>query len=74
MTRNDDRPAKTGGYVSATAAAGCATPKCGHPLTMHSNGATPCRAAACHAGPGGTPCQQFTADAGEHAEGILLAS
>ena len=73
---NEERPAKapakTGGHVSDTAAAGCHG--CGHPLTMHSNGRTPCRAAACHAGPDGGPCPGFTADAGEHAEGILLAS
>jgi len=72
MSRNDDRPVKTGGFVVSTAAAGCAT--CNHPLTMHSNGRTPCRAAGCHAGPDGTPCQGFTADAGHHDEGVLLAS
>lgn len=69
---DENRPVKTGGHVSATAAAGCAT--CGHPLTMHSNGRTPCRAAACHAGPDGSACEGFTADAGAHEEGILLAS
>jgi len=64
--------AKTGGFVTPVAASGCVT--CGHPLTMHSNGKTPCRAAACRKGPDGAPCQQFTADAGAHGEGVLLAS
>jgi hypothetical protein len=66
---------KTGGFVTPAAASGCAT--CGHPLTMHSNGTTPCRAAACRKGPGDGPCQQFTADAGQHPEDVpvvLLAS
>jgi hypothetical protein len=38
---------------------GCA--ECGHPLALHSNGTTPCKAFACTAGPDGTPCQEFRA-------------
>lgn len=63
--------ARLGARVTAAASSGCAS--CGHPLTLHSNGKTACRAAACTAGPDGGPCQGF-----EHADGHhvpeLLAS
>lgn len=40
---------------------GCKT--CHHPKALHSNGATPCTAFACTAGPDGTPCQEYVAAA-----------
>jgi len=71
-SRGNTGPVKTGGRVTVAAASGCHG--CGHPLTLHSNGKTSCRAAGCHAGPEGGPCPAFTADAGAHDEGVLLAS
>jgi len=35
---------------------GCARPGCNHPVALHSNGKTPCRAFACRAG-GPAECQ-----------------
>lgn len=40
---------------------GCAT--CRHPVAMHSNGKTGCKAFACTAGPGRGPCPEFAAPA-----------
>lgn len=59
---------KTGAHVTA-APSGCAG--CGHPFTLHSNGRTPCRAAGCHAGPGGAACQGY--DPGAHAPELLAS-
>lgn len=57
--------------VPAPAApSGCT--ECGHPLTLHSNGRTPCKAAGCTAGPEGAPCAGFAARAEKVPE--LLAS
>ncbi len=38
-----------GARPAADASAGCA--RCHHPLALHSNGASPCKAFACSAGP-----------------------
>ena len=59
---------RTGVHVTV-APSGCGG--CGHPLTLHSNGKTPCRAAGCHSGPAGRPCQGFESRA---ADPELLAS
>lgn len=58
---------RLGARVTAAEPSGCGT--CGHPFTLHSNGRTACKAAACTAGPDGIPCQSF-----EHAHLELLAS
>lgn len=66
MSRNDTGTVRAGVPVSA-GPSGCGT--CGHPLTLHSNGKTSCKAKGCHAGPEGTPCPEFG-----HAGQVLLAS
>jgi hypothetical protein len=48
MSRNETTT-RTGAHVDGTRASGCTA--CGHPFTLHSNGRTPCKAAACAAGP-----------------------
>ena len=63
------RTVRLGGRVTAAAPSGCGC--CGHPFTLHSNGRTPCKAAACTAGPDGQPCTGFTS---EHQAQELLAS
>jgi hypothetical protein len=61
MTRiNDSGTVRTGVHVTA-APTGCEG--CGHPKTLHSNGRTACRAAGCHAGPDGAPCEGYVAPA-----------
>jgi hypothetical protein len=62
---------RTGVHVQPGQQSGCL--ECGHPRTMHRNGTTPCKAAGCHAGPDGGPCEGFvTASASAAPE--LLAS
>lgn len=57
MNGNDQGTVRTGAHVSAPRQSGCAG--CGHPLTLHSNGTTACKAAGCKGGPGGGPCEGF---------------
>lgn len=64
--------ARLGARVTAAASSGCAI--CGHPKTLHSNGRTACRAAACTAGPDGAACQGFTAHADDSHVPELIAS
>jgi hypothetical protein len=45
---------------------GCA--RCGHPLPLHSNGRTACKAIGCHAGPDGGPCPAYE----EHREEVKI--
>lgn len=52
MSRSGAGTIRTGVHVTA-APSGCGD--CGHPLTLHSNGKTACRAAGCAAGPA-EPC------------------
>jgi hypothetical protein len=35
--------------------------RCRHPWPLHENGAAPCRARGCHAGPDAAPCPRWLA-------------
>jgi hypothetical protein len=62
---------RTGARVTAApSCCGC----CGHPLTLHSNGRTACRAAGCRSGPEGGACPGFSSAAAVIEVPELLAS
>lgn len=68
---SSNRASRTGVHVTA-APSGCGN--CGHPFTLHSNGATPCKAAGCTGGGGSAPCPGFAAAGQGHLAPVLLAS
>jgi hypothetical protein len=71
MSRSDAGTVRTGVHVQAGQQSGCHG--CGHPRTMHRNATTPCRAAGCHAGPDGGPCEGFVTVAGDGTAELLAS-